>query len=113
MAKSMEQVLEALLAEVREAKNWTALPTVLSKKRAARELGISLSKLKTLIRTGDLATCIVGRTAMVPASEVQRIAAVRKKPVAPARSGRARSKKASTRPTPSEAEKIRAALKRR
>ncbi|MBN1208967.1 MAG: helix-turn-helix domain-containing protein [Myxococcaceae bacterium] len=108
MTKSLERMLEELLAEVREVRSWGALPTVLTKRRAARELGVSPSKLKQLIRRGELAVCQVGRSTMVPASEVQRIAAsARRKPAAP---GRARKEKRPTSPA-EEARAVRSALK--
>lgn len=68
-------MLEVLLAEIRSIRSEQRLPTVLSKKLAARELSISVSKLKALIRAGDILTCKIGRTTGVPSSEIVRLAA--------------------------------------
>lgn len=87
------------------------LPTVLTKRRAATELSVSPSKLKAMIRKGQIMTCEVGDSTGIPSSEVLRIASAqgRPKPERPARTPRPpRVPKG-----PTEAEKIRAALGKR
>jgi hypothetical protein len=51
-----------------------AMPQVLTRERAAQELSISLTTLKQLIKSKQLATVLVGKRQMVPASEVMRLA---------------------------------------
>lgn len=103
-----------ILREVQELRGVVEkrLPTVLTKQRAAQELSISLSKLKGLIRSGELMVCEVGRTSMVPASEVQRLAASARREAAAARPARPRKPKHSTSPA-EEAAKARRALKKK
>lgn len=108
-------LVHQLVAEVRALRDSLGgeLPTVLSKRRAARELDISLSKLKGLIRRGELMTCEVGRTTMVPASEVRRIAeSARRQPAAQVPPAPARKRRKATTPA-QEARTIRAAVKRK
>lgn len=109
---NMETVLRDLLAEVREARTWAALPTVLTKRRAARELSISLSKLKALIRDGELSVCEVGRSTMVPASEVLRIADSARREEATATQRPRQSRKARGTSPVEEARKVRQSLKK-
>jgi hypothetical protein len=74
--ENVEQLLVDLIAEVRALKEKvdTGLPAVLNKKRAARELDISVSKLKGMIQRGQISTCAVGDTTGISRSEIQRIA---------------------------------------
>lgn len=112
MTDALLAQFQRLLEEIRALRDLQGLPTILTKKRAARELGVSLSKLKALIRTGEIAICGVGRTSMVPASEVRRIAAsARREAAPPARPARAR--KAKHAGAAEEASAVRAALKKR
>ncbi len=105
---------QCLLEEIRTLRDLQGLPTILTKKRAARELGVSLSKLKGLMRRGELAVCEVGRTTMIPASEVTRIADAKRFLTEPtgARSSSTRTRRGAPRGEPTEAQKIRAALKK-
>lgn len=87
------------------------LPTVLTKKAAMKELSISKSKMAGLIKAGALQTCTVGRVEMIPRSEVLRLS----RPRAP-NSGASRSAKRGKAAPPdgrTEAQKIRAALRKR
>jgi hypothetical protein len=116
--QSLEETIRSLMREVQllraDLQRQAQRPVILSKKRAATELSISLSKLKTLIRTGEISVCEVGRTTMVPASEVARLAEARKSRTAPvpSRSRPATARKASPAAARSEADKIRAALRK-
>lgn len=107
----LEALLKELLVELRASGlGHGGLPSVLSKRRAARELDISLSKLKALIRDGALMVCEVGSATMVPASEVRRIAdSARRVAVAPGRPVRKVKRSGAT----EEARAVRAALKKR
>lgn len=55
----------------------SALPPLLTKRAAAAALSVSLSKLKQLIRSHVVLTVMLDKRAMVPASEVQRLATPR------------------------------------
>lgn len=70
----VETKLDELLNEIRGLKREAGLPTVLTKRRAAKELSIGLTKLEQLIAGGQIATCDVGDRKMVPASEIARLA---------------------------------------
>lgn len=105
----MEQVLaelRALRAEVAGA----ALPQAMDYERAARELSVSVSQLRKLIRRGDLATVLIGRRPKVPASEVRRLVAVKALQPTPRSALKHYAEKGNPK---SEAEKIRALARRR
>lgn len=114
--KALQEVVEQLLAEVRSMKGQLdkKLPTVLSKKHAAQELDISLSKLKGLIRKGEIRVCEVGGTTGVPASEIRRIAESATRAGQPVRRSASSRRVRGPKPTDgmTEAEKIRAALRK-
>ncbi|QQR47795.1 hypothetical protein JKA73_17830 [Myxococcus xanthus] len=114
MDAHLQGLLERLLLEVQALRGGMdkPLPTVLTKKRAAEELSVSLSKLKAMIRSGEILVCEVGSTTGVPSSEIRRIAAARSSVKAPRPSGaRARSSRRATSPT-EEAAQVRAALRK-
>lgn len=67
LAASLGRVVERLDTE-------GTLPKVLTKRRAAKELSISLSKLNRLIRDGRLLTVEIGRRRMIPSTEVEKLA---------------------------------------
>jgi len=72
----VQVLFERLMGEMKALREdrERSLPTVLSKRRAAEELSISLSKLKGMIRQGAILVCEVGGTTGIPASEIRRIA---------------------------------------
>jgi excisionase family DNA binding protein len=47
-------------------------PTCLVYPEAAKRLGVGLTKLKAMIRAGEIRTARVGRVPMVPVSEIHR-----------------------------------------
>lgn len=103
--------MEPLLAELRALVAGAALPQAMDYERAARELSISVSGLRKLIRRGDIETVMIGRRPKVPASEVRRLCAV--KPLAvPARVTMRQHATVTSSPK-SEADKIRALARRR
>jgi hypothetical protein len=76
----VSQNLEALLAELLKQLeqlprqvSTTALPSALTKKHAARELSIGITKLKAMVRSGAIATCDVGGKQQIPRSEILRL----------------------------------------
>lgn len=71
-----EQELERIVQQLRQEFLGLRLqlPAVLSKKRAAEELSISVTKLMELVRCGAVLTVKIGKTKMIPASEVRRLA---------------------------------------
>lgn len=73
---SLEKQLEGLLREIRELKEWRRLPTLLTPKRAAAELSISVRKLLGHVAQGDILASRIGPRGrpMIPADEVLRIA---------------------------------------
>ena len=103
--------MEQLLAELRVLVAGAALPQALDYERAARELSISVSQLRKLIRAGDVAIVMIGKRPKVPASEVRRLCSVKPLPTVP----RATSKQYGREgyDTKSEAAKARASLRRR
>ena len=84
---NIEMELQGIRAELARLRETVAkpLPTVLRQQRAAKELDVSLSKLKQLIRSHQILTVVVGKTKMVPLSEIRRLSA----PVVTTRKGRA------------------------
>lgn len=67
--ESLERVFRRIMAE-----HAGPLPHVLTMERAAEELSIGLTKLKGLVRSGELLACTVGLRKMIPSSEVRRLA---------------------------------------
>lgn len=112
---ALQGLLERLLMEVQALRaDPGRLPTVLTKKRAAAELSISLSKLKGLIRAGEILVCEVGGTTGVPASEVRRIAATLRESKAPRPRTARRTRPAGRALNPAEeARRVRDALRKR
>lgn len=48
-------------------------PSVMSYPAAAKLLGVSPTKVKRMVRSGELRTALVGKTKMVPLSEIERL----------------------------------------
>lgn len=101
-----ETLLEQLLREVRELRahmnEGPSLPAVLTRKRAARELSISARKLRDMEKSGDVLTCEIGDSTMIPRSEIERLATPTRVPkksrtpsAAPARGGAAATREAA------------------
>lgn len=86
MTSGLAAEMRALMEEVRSLREAVHrdLPTILTREAAAREMSISLTTLKGMIRRGEIATCTVGkRDSMVPSSEVLRVAGSLKRSSAP------------------------------
>lgn len=102
-----EELVERLLAEVRRVAESGRLPTTLSMPRAARELDVSLTTLKRMVRVGRILTCEIGGRLHIPKDEILRLATPTKPkstPPPPPPRGAAAKK---------EAEKIRALARKR
>lgn len=90
---SIDEQLSAIRAELEKIHSrltgQQGLPTVLAMKEAARELSISLTTLKELVRRREILTVMIGKRRMVPASEIRRMASIHeeKKPEKTTRSG--------------------------
>lgn len=111
MASGVRKALNELKAQVvqLQALVQPELPQVLTKKRAARELSVSLTTLNRLVAAGQIWVVHLGGRQMVPASEVRRVASIQ-------RTSARRPKQVEPSPPPSaklEAEKARAMLKKR
>ncbi len=81
--KSVEEQLAAIrkrLEEIHEEQGFAGLPTVVTMQRAARELSVSTTTLKLMIRRRELMTVPIGKRQMVPASEIRRLASIDVKP---------------------------------
>lgn len=70
--------IEAVLLEMRDRlkrleEKFGPEPTCLTYPLAAERLGVSLSKLKRMVRAKDIRTARVGKVPMIPISEIQRI----------------------------------------
>lgn len=100
MAVSIDERLERLeqiAAETRRlvaqlAEGQRPTPTCLKYSDAAKRLGIGLTKLKRLIKNGELRTALVGKHRMVPLSEIERLSTP-DEPTAPPRRPPKSSKK--------------------
>ena len=105
-----DETLEQLLREVRELReriDAPALPAALTIARAAQELSVSVRKLREMIAEGRVLTCEIGRTRMVPRTEIERLATPQQ--AAPkARAARAAPRRGGAK---SEAAKLREALR--
>lgn len=64
--------LRALIAQSRATPE--QVPLVLDFPAAAKRLGVGLTKLKEIVRSGELLTTEIGSRQMVPVSELERIA---------------------------------------
>lgn len=73
-------------------------PDAVTKKIAAQRLSISLSKLKGMIRSGEISTCQIGGTTMIPMREIRRLAEPSSAPPAQRRNGGRRRKDAKPNP---------------
>jgi len=115
----MEQEFRRLneaIAKITERLGGTDLPMVLTRERAAKELSVSVSTLKKLIREGKVFTVEIGRRRMVPSAEVLRLATPPPAEFpASERKRRARKEQAQLRAVTGDAaaEAVLAALKRR
>lgn len=80
MASEVRKALNELKAQVAELKALVQpeLPQILTKKRAARELSISMTTLNRLIAAGLVWSVQLGERQMVPASEVRRLANIQR-----------------------------------
>lgn len=116
---SVEEQLQELLVLVRDLAvrhEGQGLPVLLGYPSAAAQLSISVSKLKGLVRSGELRTSTVGRRKMIPLSEVLRVAAPEEpfhKPNSRGRPGKGPRGGAPLLSPKEEAAKLRAALKLR
>lgn len=72
IAKQIERLARAVERQA-EQLAYAAMPAVMKKTRAARELGCSTSTLNRLIKAGEIR---VNKRGLVPAAEVLRFAAV-------------------------------------
>lgn len=66
----IKQLLVDVLAELRKLTGRTAPESAVTRREAARRMGISLSKLNALIRTAEVQVCRDRH--LVPVSEVER-----------------------------------------
>jgi excisionase family DNA binding protein len=74
----MDAELEKFLAELRERlsrieERLQPTPTCLPFPEAAQKLGVGLTKLKELVRSGELRTSTVGKRQMVSLAELERL----------------------------------------
>lgn len=111
MSEDVETLVERLLAEVRRVAEAGRLPTTLSRARAARELDVSLSKLKGMIRSGQILTCEIGGRQHIPKDEILRLATPTQPKSRPGPKGGG-PRKPPRASGGSEAEKIRALTRR-
>jgi hypothetical protein len=72
----IEQQLRELFAEIRRLQDKVegALPVMLTYAAAAKQLSISATTLKEMVRHGRIRTAIINHRRMVPASELYRVA---------------------------------------
>lgn len=63
----MRQMIERLEEKIRPE------PTVLTFPKAAERLGVGLTKLKELVKKGQLRPALVGEVKMIPMSEIHRL----------------------------------------
>lgn len=77
--KSLEGI-EALLKDMRDRiekleERLQPEPTVMTFPKAAARLGVGLTKLKELVKKGQLRPALVGEVKMIPLSEIHRLSA--------------------------------------
>jgi len=111
-AVDREEMLAELLREVRsllDAGVRRDLPSALTIARAAEELSVSVRKLRRMVSEGEIFACEVGRTRMIPRSEIERLTTPQEAPRRAPRRVAARRGASSPR---AEAERLRAALRR-
>lgn len=111
-SEELKSQLEGLYELIRNMQTVARLPTVLTKENAARELAdISLRTLNRMIADGEILTVEIspGRVG-IPRSEIERLA--KPKTVAVRAAGGNRRPKPTSDGGLTEAEKIRAALKK-
>lgn len=77
-----EELLEMLRREFRDA---NSKPLVLTKRRAAQELSVGLTKLEQLIKGGLIIPVKIGAAKMIPMSEILRLATPKTRPAQGAR----------------------------
>ncbi len=107
--KELEAVVRRAVQEEMRRGGEMSPPRVLTLKEAARQLSVSLSTLKGLLRTGFVRSTTVGERRMIPRSEIERLA-VPDEPVKKGRGGPRRGQR--TLPT-SPGAAIRAAVRGR
>lgn len=98
MSQQIEQELAALRAEVAklaERMPSIVLPKLFKVPLAAKHLGVSLTKMKDLIRIGDVRTVELGGRRMVPLSELERLCTLPDRPMPRAKSRRTAKERAS------------------
>lgn len=76
MSSQLKQIREEIgrIAERLVERPGGTLPRVLTKDQAAKQLSISVRKLRGLIRDGLVVTVPIGRRNLIPLSEVERMA---------------------------------------
>lgn len=113
---SVESFLKELRADLRELReaNPNRLPKMLTLKRAAFELSVSVKTLKRMIEAGGISAYEYPGTSSkrVPAEEIDRIAKLAQSKVTPIRRSGGRPKKGRFDPR-SESQRLRAELKKR
>ena len=80
--------LEALLGDIRTRmerleERLKPEPTCFTYPDAAVRLGVGLTKMKLMVKGGEIRTVRVGKVPMIPASEIQRVAALDLPPLPP------------------------------
>ncbi len=75
--QSLER-LEALLGEIRERmerleERFKPEPTCLTYPDAAVRLGVGLTKLKQMVKAGEIRKVMIGRVPMIPLAEIHRV----------------------------------------
>jgi excisionase family DNA binding protein len=77
LPSSLER-LERLLEDIRTRidrleERMKPEPTCCTYPQAAKRLGIGLTKMKSMVRRGEIRTVLVGKAPMIPAAEIQRL----------------------------------------
>lgn len=101
-----------VMSEPKEAPTLLPPPPVLTYKQAAEQLGVSSKTIARMADRGEISKVMVGGSPRIPRSEIERIASAAPTP-SPTRTVRAVRQPAPRRAAESEADKIRAALRKK
>jgi predicted DNA-binding protein (UPF0251 family) len=74
VSRELRAEFKALREEVAFLRESLVLPEVLSYEMAAKRLGVSVSTVKRLVKSGAILTVLIEKTPKIPGSEIRRLA---------------------------------------
>lgn len=75
LRRLMELVNDEITPELKRLaeKVESPMPPILPYRLAAQKMSIGSTKLKSMVRTGEISNCLVGQRKMIPSSEIYRL----------------------------------------